>query len=219
MEFKLLDLLFQPDNICLCCKQEETRDYICKSCAETLETIEDFKVIGDSTCYSPYLYSGHIKRMISEFKFREKRYYGKVFAKLLEDFYRKNGLDYDLLVPIPLHRKKLLKRGYNQCDILCDFLGERLNIPVNKEILIKIKETKDQHLLSSSKRRTNVNYAFKAIGKKGLLNKRILLVDDLITFGYTLEEGVRALKDVGYREIDCLVIGKARPESPLKKGR
>ncbi len=219
MEFNLLDLLFQPNNICLCCNEEETKDYICNSCIETLERIEDFKVIGDSTCYSPYLYSGHIKRMISEFKFKEKRYYGKVFAKLLADFYREYSLDYDLLVPIPLSKRKFLKRGYNQCDILCDFLQERLGIPVNKEILIKIRETEDQHLLPSAKRMTNVNFAFKGIKKPDLIHKRILLVDDLITFGYTLEEGIRALKEAGYSDIDCLIIGKARPESPLKKGR
>lgn len=217
--FNLIDLLFLPKNTCYCCKEEETNDYICDDCIKTLETIVDFKTIEGSTCYSPYLYAGHMERMIKEFKFREQKYYGKLFAKLLADFYISHKLDYDILIPIPLSKEKYLKRGFNQCELICDFLSKRVSVPVNKEILFKVKDTKDQHLLSKSERSRNLNSAFEARTREELLNKKILIVDDLLTSGYTLNEAIVTLKKAGYVNIDALVIGKAKPESIFKSGR
>lgn len=217
--FNLIDLLFLPKNTCYCCKEEETNDYICDDCIKTLETIVDFKTIKGSTCYSPYLYAGHMERMIKEFKFREQKYYGKLFAKLLADFYTSHKLDYDILIPIPLSKEKYLKRGFNQCELICDFLSKRVSVPVNNEILFKVKDTKDQHLLSKSERSKNLNSAFEARTREELLNKKILIVDDLLTSGYTLKEAIVTLKKAGYVNIDALVIGKAKPESIFKSGR
>lgn len=217
--FNLIDLLFLPKNTCYCCKEEETNDYICDDCIKTLETIVDFKTIEGSTCYSPYLYAGHMEKMIKEFKFREQKYYGKLFAKLLADFYISHKLDYDILIPIPLSKEKYLKRGFNQCELICDFLSKRISVPVNKEILFKVKDTKDQHLLSKSERSRNLNSAFEARTRDELLNKKILIVDDLLTSGYTLQEAIVTLKKAGYVNIDALVIGKAKPESIFKSGR
>lgn len=217
--FNLVDLIFLPRNTCYCCREEETKDYICDDCIKTLESISDFKTIEGSTCYSPYLYAGHIERMIIEYKFREQKYYAKVFAKLLSDFYISNGLDYDILLPIPLSQEKLIKRGFNQCDLICDFLSKRIGVPVDKEILFKVKDTKDQHLLSRAERKDNLTSAFKGNRKEGTLNKKILIVDDIITSGYTLQEAIKTLKRVGYINIDTLVIGKAKPESIFKSGR
>ena len=217
--FNLIDLLFLPKNTCYCCKEEETNDYICDDCIKTLETIVDFKTIEGSTCYSPYLYAGHMEKMIKEFKFREQKYYGKLFAKLLTDFYTSHKLDYDILIPIPLSKEKYLKRGFNQCELICDFLSKRISVPVNKEILFKVKDTKDQHLLSKSERSRNLNSAFEARTREELLNKKILIVDDLLTSGYTLQEAIVTLKKAGYGNIDALVIGKAKPESIFKSGR
>lgn len=217
--FNLIDLLFLPKNTCYCCKEEETNDYICDDCIKTLETIVDFKTIEGSTCYSPYLYAGHMEKMIKEFKFREQKYYGKLFAKLLADFYTSHKLDYDILIPIPLSKEKYLKRGFNQCELICGFLSKRVSIPVDKEILFKIKDTKDQHLLSKSERSRNLNSAFEARTREELLNKKILIVDDLLTSGYTLKEAIVTLKKAGYGNIDALVIGKAKPESIFKSGR
>ena len=217
--FNLIDLLFLPKNTCYCCKEEETNDYICDDCIKTLETIVDFKTIEGSTCYSPYLYAGHMERMIKEFKFREQKYYGKLFAKLLADFYTSHKLDYDILIPIPLSKEKYLKRGFNQCELICDFLSKRVSVPVNNVILFKVKDTKDQHLLSKSERSRNLNSAFEARTREELLNKKILIVDDLLTSGYTLQEAIVTLKKAGYVNIDALVIGKAKPESIFKSGR
>lgn len=217
--FNLIDLLFLPKDTCYCCKEEETKDYICDDCIKTLERINDFKTIEGSICYSPYLYAGHMERMIKEYKFREQKYYGKLFAKLLSDFYISHEMDYDILIPIPLSKEKYLKRGFNQCELLCEFLSKRIGVPVNNEILFKIKDTKDQHLLSKSERSRNLKSAFEAKSKRELLDKKILIVDDLLTSGYTLQEAIVTLNKVGYSNIDAMVIGKAKPESIFKSGR
>lgn len=217
--FNLIDLLFLQKNTCYCCKEEETKDYICHDCIKTLEKIDDFKTIEGSTCYSPYLYAGHIETMLKAYKFKEQKYYGKLFAKLLADFYISKNLDYDILVPLPLSREKYLKRGFNQCELICDFMSKRISVPVNKEILFKVKDTKDQHLLSKSERSRNLNSAFEAKSRRELLDKKILIVDDLLTSGYTLQEVIVTLKKAGYKNIDAMVIGKAKPESIFKSGR
>lgn len=217
--FNLIDLLFLPKDICYCCKEEETKDYICDDCIKTLERINDFKTIEGSICYSPYLYAGHMERMIKEYKFREQKYYGKLFAKLLSDFYISHEMDYDILIPIPLSKEKYLKRGFNQCELLCEFLSKRIGVHVNNEILFKIKDTKDQHLLSKSERSRNLKSAFEAKSRRELLDKKILIVDDLLTSGFTLQEAIVTLKKAGYSNIDAMVIGKAKPESIFKSGR
>ena len=98
-------------------------------------------------------------------------------------------------------------------------MSKRIGVPVNKEILFKVKDTKDQHLLSKSERSRNLKSAFEAKSKEELLDKKILIVDDLLTSGYTLQEAIGTLKKAGYSNIDAMVIGKAKPESIFKSGR
>lgn len=125
---------------------------------------------------------------------------GFYISKELKKF---NFKDY-VLVPIPLTRRKLLQRGFNQTEILAKKISEETGLKISK-CLIKIKETKDQASLSYEERLKNLNNAFKVIGN---VPEKIILIDDVKTTGTTLKESAKVLKEAGAKEIYALTILK-----------
>lgn len=93
----------------------------------------------------------------------------------------------DLIVPVPLHRRKLLKRGYNQSTLFATGIASVLNIPVEEHNLVRISATKTQTQKSRFDRFKNVEDVFQVNNPEKLENKHILLVDDIITTGATME--------------------------------
>jgi ComF family protein len=114
----------------------------------------------------------------------------------------------DAIIPVPLHRKRLLSRGYNQSTELCRSLARRLERPVISDGLNRIKNTVPQTKLGTVERQENIKAAFDAssIRVKG---KSILLVDDVYTTGATLRECTRTLKRAGTKEVNVLVLARA----------
>ncbi len=107
------------------------------------------------------------------------------------------------LVPVPLTKKKLLNRGFNQTEIIAEKLKEKFGFEI-VNCLEKIKETKDQASLSLDLRKENLKGAFKLKFNPGKIN--ILLVDDVITSGYTLLECAKILKQAGIKTIGAFVL-------------
>jgi ComF family protein len=117
---------------------------------------------------------------------------------------------YDFVLPVPLHRRRLMRRGYNQSALLTAEIGRHAVLKVDYSILHRIRNTRSQTRLSPSERKNNVRGAF-AIGceAKDLTGKSILLLDDVMTTGSTLNECSRILKKQGGAEIvDALVVAR-----------
>ncbi|MBN2166373.1 MAG: ComF family protein [Marinilabiliaceae bacterium] len=93
----------------------------------------------------------------------------------------------DLIIPVPLHQKKLEKRGYNQSLLLAEGISKITNIPVANQVAIRITETDTQTKKSRFERYSNMKNVFQLIQKNALHNKSVLLVDDVITTGSTIE--------------------------------
>ena len=106
-----------------------------------------------------------------------------------------------------MSKNSIKKRGFNQCEVIAKHLSEELNIPVSKS-LIKIKDTKEQKSLSKEERYKNIKDAFEIRDKK-ILNKRILLIDDVVTTGATLLECEKIFKKYNVEEITVLTIAKS----------
>jgi len=104
----------------------------------------------------------------------------------------------DYVCPLPLHKNKLAKRGFNQSEILCRFLTKKLNIKPFYE-LRRIKNTEAQAELTRKERLENVKNAFHC--DKDLQSKRILLIDDVLTTGATLEQASKVLKRCGAKQV------------------
>ena len=110
----------------------------------------------------------------------------------------------DIIMPIPLHPRRLEKRGYNQAGVLAEALGKKLGIPVDEKNLKRRKNTKPQKELNHRERQKNMKNAF--IVRKKLKEENILLVDDIYTTGSTIEEAAKELKKAGAQNIFFLTI-------------
>lgn len=143
------------------------------------------------------MYEGVARKAIHSLKYRHRPTLGEPLARLVEQELRRRPLHVDLLVPVPLHPRRLAERGYNQSAILAEKLGELLEVPA-RECLERTKETVAQASLKAPARRTNVRGVFRCIDGVSLEGHRVGIVDDVCTTGATLEDCARAL-----READC----------------
>jgi len=112
-----------------------------------------------------------------------------------------------VFVPIPLSPKKQAIRGFNQAILIGQELSRAINLPLETKILLKKKNTKSQAQLNFEQRKINIKNCFNV--KSGLKNKKIILIDDLITSGATINEAARTLKQSGAQEIWAVAL--ARP--------
>jgi ComF family protein len=123
----------------------------------------------------------------------------------------------DFLLPVPLHLKKIRKRGFNQAYLLVrnwtDLAGQqpfrRTEIPIEPNLLVRTAATAPQSALGRAKRAVNVRNAFDLNGRDKVKDKRILLVDDVYTTGSTVNECARLLLNCGARHVDVLTLGRA----------
>ena len=112
----------------------------------------------------------------------------------------------DLLLPIPIHQKKQQKRGYNQSHFIADGIANKTGLKIDKVSVIKKINTESQTRKSRFERHNNVNHSFKLLNKNKLENKHILLIDDVITTGSTIEACGNELKDIPGVRLSLLTI-------------
>jgi len=117
-----------------------------------------------------------------------------------------------LLVPVPLEKRKIRWRGFNQAEEIGKELSNFLKIPLLDDVLIKIKETLSQVELSGKEREENIKGVFVIKNKEKIEGEKILLVDDVYTTGATMKECARILKEAGAKEIIGIVVARARPD-------
>lgn len=148
-------------------------------------------------------------------KYRRDTGMGEALANQMVAFIR--GLDWpvDTLLPVPLGRKRLKERGYNQVAMVAIPLSVQLGLDYHPSALVRARETRSQVGLSANERQENVKDAFFADRKK-VNGRNILLVDDVSTTGATLSSGAEALYDAGAREVYALTVARALPHHGLK---
>ena len=131
-------------------------------------------------------------------------FFGEEMGRFLGDFIL--SIQPDVLVPVPLHRRKLRIRGYNQAACLARALGRSLQLPVDEKLVRRIKNTAPMKLLNPAERQNNLKKAF-IMGRNDVkLYDRIVLVDDIYTTGTTLDEIAALLKDNGVSEVYCVTL-------------
>ncbi|MEJ6696211.1 MAG: ComF family protein [Saprospiraceae bacterium] len=154
--------------------------------------------IEKGAAYLHFRKEGSVQELMHKFKYGGKFFIGvflgNMAAELVEkvDYFK----DIDIIVPVPLHKVKKSIRGYNQCEAFAQGLSEYSNIPCSVDILLKIKNTSSQTKKSRIQRIENVEKSFLVTTKVDLNNKHILIVDDVVTTGATLEACALALMKV-----------------------
>lgn len=152
---------------------------------------------------APFLYVPPVSDWIKRLKFAEDFTLARGLSRLLRKHLPRE-LSFDLVVPVPLGRKRLFKRGFNQSALLARLAFGRLD-----EILVRTRETPPQSELPASERGRNVRRAFSVKDETRVFARRVLLVDDVMTTGATVEECARVLRAAGAREVTVAVLARA----------
>lgn len=157
-----------------------------------------------------YLYEGPIRELIHSFKYNRNIHLRYPLALLTLEGIRSSMAHHDLnlIIPVPLHRSRLRQRGFNQAVLLGRVLSRHLALPMALDALIRTRATEPQIELSAAERRVNVRGAFSVKSPESIAGKRILLLDDVMTTGSTMDECAKELKNGGATEIIALTIAR-----------
>ncbi len=226
----ILDILFPP--VCLVCnaplKSEEKESHICDACLEKIEiqsTLfcpvcraripgfgkmchQDSYRIGAATLYENEV----VKKLIWILKYQNQKVAARALGKILTTFIEKLGYPFKnpVLVPIPLHSRRERKRGFNQSEIIARNVSEALAIPLEIEVLFRVKPTSPQPETKSYKEREkNVDECFEVQNANRLKDKQVILIDDVFTSGATMNEAVKTLRASGARSIIAFTVTRA----------
>jgi competence protein ComFC len=190
---------------------------ICEECYGKIPFTRDTEIPFALGCYYDELicvcrYLGIIKDAVIKFKFFNKPYYYRAFGALMSQKIKKvtSMPDFDIIICVPLHSKKCKERGYNQAELISRALSRELSVPANFSLLTRIRNTKPQSLLPGDKRYQNVKDAFCVIEKDRIKGKKVMIVDDVLTTGNTLNECARVLKEAGAKWVTAVVIASGR---------
>lgn len=156
-------------------------------------------------------YEGPLQESIHRWKYEGKIHLTPFFGKwMAEELFNYWDADIpDLLVPVPLHVRRLRERGFNQALLLVRELSRRTGIPYLKGILRKKRATVPQVQLSGSERERGVRGTFEVFEKEGVEERWILLVDDVFTTGATVNECARVLVAAGAQRVDVFTLARA----------
>ena len=157
------------------------------------------------------LYQGPLVRAIVLLKFEQIEPLGAWFAERLAELVRDDGANLapDVVVPVPLHRDRERERGYNQAALISKPLAKRLKLPHKAVLLMRMRARPDKHILSLEERWESVRGAFATRPGGQVDNLRVLLVDDVLTTGATLDACARALREAGAKAVVALTVARA----------
>lgn len=153
------------------------------------------------------LFEGPLREAIHVYKYRPVRSLGKPLAEWMAQQVRM-AVRLDLAMPVPLHRERLRLRGFNQSLILAHGICEQFSVPLLFDNLERHRSTRPQVELSGRERAENVKNAFGLSRPSEVLDKRILLIDDVFTTGATMNECARVLKDAGAASVTALTLAR-----------
>lgn len=196
----MMCILYPNDNRCIVCKSEDIEG-ICKRCYKDITKCDK----KDELCIG--YYRGVLKELIINLKYKNDFESGDVLVGLIEDKFNEISKEYYLTF-IPISKNSLKNRGYNQCEYIAKELGFRKGFNVI-ETLKRVKETKIQKQLTKEERQINIYNAFGVIDKSKIEGKKFILIDDVVTTGCTINEGIRVLKENGAIDVKIAILAKA----------
>lgn len=198
-------------------KRKNSKINLCDDCIDLLpkkslksnNNLKHFSDVLYNNIIVPFVYDMPIDYFILQLKFHNKLIYANLLGTLLADYlceyYAKHNLTYpQIIVPIPLHKKRLQERGFNQSVEIAKPVSKRFGIQIDRYTCQRSKNTQQQSLLSASQRKDNIKNAFYIAEKNiyKLQNKHIAILDDVITTGNTICEFCKYLNSIGVSNID-----------------
>ena len=193
-----LRLILPP--VCPRCGRHRPSETLCSDCIGWQAEIDGIR--------SPFEFDGVMRQAIHELKYRNLRAIAEQLAKILHDYLVTESIPAEILVPVPLHKKRLRERGYNQSELLARELGKLVNIPVAGDYLLRRRQSSPQaRTLNVEARYHNVTGAFVCVDHR-FQGKQVLLIDDVCTSGATLDSCALSLKEAGVASVWGLVMAR-----------
>ena len=215
--------LFFP-NFCLGCHDGlmKGEEMICTNCLAELPLLDYYNTVDNPIvnrfvgripikhgwALLKFQKTGIVQNLIHQLKYNGRPEVGIRLGKLFSMHLIQNGYEkeFDFLIPVPLHKSKKRRRGYNQSEMIAKGIGEVLHIPYSDSIVMRVTATNTQTKKSKIERWENVSLAFRVVDGQSVLGKRILVIDDVITTGATIEACAKSLLEAGAAEVSiaCL---------------
>lgn len=216
---------------CFFCQKEGL--FLCQDCQASFEILEQNfclcqkpkMLLSPGKCkncqsknlqglYFPLFYENpRVRHLIQAFKYEPcLRDLAKPLSSFIITYFllrKKRGFPHFVLIPVPLEKRRLRRRGFNQAQELGKYLAAHFEIPLISDCLLKIKKTPAQTDLSEKQRKENIRGAFLVKNKEKIKGKKIFLIDDVYTTGATMEEATRVLKKAGTKEVWGLVVARS----------
>ncbi|MBS7008933.1 ComF family protein [Anaerostipes sp.] len=200
--YKKIEFVREP--VCFCCGKplEDEGTEFCSDCRKHPKSFQK----GVALC----LYNNEVRDSLAALKYENQKEFAEFYV---EEIRRKKAvllkkLNADLVIPVPLHKRKKRQRGFNQAMLFAEGIGNILNCPVSEYALIRTKYTRPLKTLTPRERQEAMEHSFWASDE--VRGKRILLVDDIYTTGATAECCAKELKDKGASAVYvfCIAIGR-----------
>ena len=210
----MINMIFPP--VCGVCGKIDNKG-ICNKCFLKLMALAENRIMDQWETEKNFhqliyifKYEGMIRKIILDYKFNEKSYIYETFVNFIlkdEKIFKKLQT-YDTIIPVPISKTRMKERGYNQSFLIAKALGNKLNIHIEKNCLIKTKNVIEQSKLNREERKQNIQNVYELKNKQILNNRKILLIDDIYTTGNTINECSKILKQANPKGIDVLVLAK-----------
>ena len=231
---KLVNLIYPEGIYCIICDSfiDGKRTYnICDNC------IDKILWVGEDTCYvcgkplpegenlcedcagkdryfdrgfTCAAYGLYERKLIADFKKSGKVYLARTLGEILYDRMVMEDLEIHGIIPIPIHKDRLRERGFNQTELMGQFLAKESGWPLWPKAVIRVRQTESMKKLDRWERAKNMEGAFKVAEPEKIRNKNILVLDDIFTTGATLDECSKILKEAGARKVYILTFASGR---------
>lgn len=178
---------------------DDNEKMLCASCIQDPPFYDQARAL--------FVYGGTAKSIILKLKHGDATYLAPGFANLFYPRFQDFIAPIDLIVPVPIHRRRLLQRWYNQAGLLAQSLGKQSHKPVNHFLLKRVKHTPPQGKMNKTDRTKNVKNAV-ILNESLKPNAHILLIDDVMTTGATVNECAKILKKSGAKKVDILTVAR-----------
>lgn len=211
---KLLDLLYPPK--CAFCRAllENSGQGMCKRCASSLPYTrgagQSQRLPFIKSCVSPLYYEDAVRDSLLRFKFNKLALYATIYGKLIANCIDENEISCDIITWVPLSRRRLRERGYDQARIIAQELSSCTGIECVR-LLEKTRHTPAQSGMGdAAKRKANAQGAYAALDAAEIEGANVLIIDDIVTTGATLSECARVLTAAGARSVSAAALARKR---------
>lgn len=200
------------DKCCSLCGTSLKQKNICPHCQNNKREFDEAR----SVCK----YNDFMASLIAKFKYHNHPYMSLTFGHMISKKFKELKYDVDLIVPVPITKKRMKQRGFNQAELIAKVFAKDTNLPLCCEIIEKQTETSHQADLDYEERQKNILGTFKVVNKKEVAGKNVLVIDDVFTTGATTSACAEVLKKAKAKHVYVLSVASTSyfdQKKPSKK--